>query len=75
MIPLEIRAQQWHEYWTVWNQPQREAARINVEILAAELERERKLDQAKALRDRAQREKDAERMRTLRTVLRMTRGA
>jgi hypothetical protein len=68
---LELRAQQWHDYWTVWQRPQREAARVQAEFLEKALETERKLEDAKRLRDAAQKERDQEDRRRL---LKMLRG-
>jgi hypothetical protein len=68
MNAMEIRAQQWDAFWRTWILPQREAAEINAELLAAEQERERRLDHAKLLRDQIQREIDRERRRALKKL-------
>jgi hypothetical protein len=52
----------------VWILPQREAAEINAELLAAERERERRLDQAKARRDHYQKDRDRDDARRLRKL-------
>jgi hypothetical protein len=59
--PLEIRADENHEWFIKWTLPQRQAAAVNEELREAAEAKERKLNADKIRRDQYQREKDRER--------------